>query len=148
MKGLADAARRIDAEDKEESRRAVATGLSAAVRAALPEIERLRHDRIKWISIAAAFSAHGYRQGKDQKPITASRLTAIYHQVLAQEKRSTLPNIPPPDLASSRPCAASAELSAKNATPVDAPEARDLEELIRLARSKEIEQLTTAEITR
>lgn len=64
------------------------TGTTKAVRAALPEIYRLRDDGVQWAVIAAALAAQGVVQGRDRQPLTTNRLTALVRQIEVQaEKR-------------------------------------------------------------
>ena len=63
------------------------TGTTKAIREALPEIYRLREKGMLWSVIAAALSAQGVVQGKDRRPLTAKRLTAIVRQLEQQAER-------------------------------------------------------------
>jgi hypothetical protein len=62
------------------------TGVTRAVRAALPTIRRLRVAGVSWAAIAQAMAEQGVRQ-KGDVPLTATRLTAIVGQVEAQDRR-------------------------------------------------------------
>jgi hypothetical protein len=62
------------------------TGVTRAVRSALPVIHNLRLDNVTWAAIAAAMSEQGLSQS-DGSPLTASRLTAIVSQVERQLRR-------------------------------------------------------------
>jgi hypothetical protein len=73
---------RIEASDGRKG-----TGVTAAVRTLLPEIEKLRAEGVSWADIAAALSEQGIVQGKDRARLTATRLTAIFSQVRSQERR-------------------------------------------------------------
>ncbi|APX85910.1 hypothetical protein BV511_15075 [Methylorubrum extorquens] len=65
------------------------TGATALIRAALPEIRRLRDvDGQPWAVIAAALGEQGVRQGREGKPITADRLIALVLQIEAQIARA------------------------------------------------------------
>jgi hypothetical protein len=61
-------------------------GTTAAVRAALPTIYRLRADRVHWSEIAAALGKQGVVQGKGKNriPITTTRLTSLVRQIEAE----------------------------------------------------------------
>jgi hypothetical protein len=84
------------------------TGATALIRAALPEIRRLRDaEGLPWAVIAAALAEQGVRQGRDGQPITADRLIALVRHVEGQKARATarqagraerpdLPGIPAP----------------------------------------------------
>lgn len=64
------------------------TGTTKAIRAALPEIYKLRDQQVQWADIAAALAAQGVVQGKDRTPLTTNRLTALVRQIeLQTEKR-------------------------------------------------------------
>jgi hypothetical protein len=64
------------------------TGTTKAIRAALPEIYKLRDQDVQWADIAAALAAQGVVQGKDRTPLTTNRLTALVRQIeLQTEKR-------------------------------------------------------------
>jgi hypothetical protein len=62
------------------------TGVTAAVRSALPVIRKLRLAKVTWSAIAAAISEQGLVRS-DGSPLTASRLTAIVSQVERQRQR-------------------------------------------------------------
>jgi hypothetical protein len=62
------------------------TGVTRAVRAALPTLRKLREAGVTWAAIAHAMSEQGVRQ-KGDVPLTASRLTAIVSQIEAQQRR-------------------------------------------------------------
>lgn len=62
------------------------TGVTRAVRAALPAIRRLRSAHVTWAAIAEAITQQGIRQSNGE-PLTASRLTSIVSQVERQERR-------------------------------------------------------------
>ena len=62
------------------------TGVTRAVRAALPTIRTLRAAGLSWAAIAQAMAEQGVRQ-KGDVPLTATRLTAIVGQVEAQDRR-------------------------------------------------------------
>ncbi|WP_018264800.1 hypothetical protein [Methylosinus sp. LW4] len=121
------------------------TGLTAAIRAALPIIENLRSgDKVRWSCIAAAFANQGYTQGRDRLPVTTSRLTAIYSQIRKQERRgasSTPLDVAPrdraPDVKKGR-----LKLSPELDHRVDKspPEIRELEDFIRRSRLADMEQ--------
>jgi hypothetical protein len=148
LTAFVEAALRYEAEHEKNC--ASTTGLTAAIREALPEIERLRKD-VRWSSFAAAFTEQGYTQGRDQRPVTASRLTALYGQAVAREQKRRMPRrsreVRPPGAApeiEARPLKLAPELS----TPIDAstPQTRDLEDSIRQSRLMEIEQLIGEEV--
>jgi hypothetical protein len=65
-------------------------GTTAAVRAVLPTIHRLRADRVHWSEIAAALGKQGVVQGKGENriPITTTRLTSLVRQIEAKVKRA------------------------------------------------------------
>lgn len=148
LTAFVEAALRHEAENEKNC--ASTTGLTAAIREALPEIERLRKD-VRWSSFAAAFTEQGYTQGRDQRPVTASRLTAIYCQVVAPNKRSRKPRasreVQPPS-AAPKIEAGRLRLAPELSTLVGAstPQTRDLEDSIRQARLTEIEQLIGEEV--
>ncbi|XUJ36332.1 hypothetical protein ACQ5SK_15705 [Bradyrhizobium japonicum] len=84
----ADASRLQNERSKSRSSRET-TGTTRAIRAALPEIYKLREDKVQWSAIAAALAAQGVVQGKDQTPLTTNRLTALVRQIeLQNEKRA------------------------------------------------------------
>ena len=65
------------------------TGASALIRAALPEIRRLRDvEKMPWAVIAAALGEQGVTQGRDGRPITEDRLIALVLQIEAQIARA------------------------------------------------------------
>jgi len=80
------------------------TGVTRAVRAALPTLRKLREAGVTWAAIAQAMSEQGLRQ-KGDLPLTASRLTAIVGQIEAQQHRRTVAAAARrrPDLADARP---------------------------------------------
>ena len=83
----ADAAKLQTTQSKSGSSRET-TGTTKAIRAALPEIYKLREQGIQWSVIAAALAAQGIVQGKDRSPLTTNRLTALVRQIERQaEKR-------------------------------------------------------------
>jgi hypothetical protein len=63
------------------------TGSTTAVRAALPEIRRLRAEGVRWAAIAAALAGQGLIQGADRRPLSASRLTATVSALERRERR-------------------------------------------------------------
>lgn len=64
------------------------TGTTKAIRAALPEIYKLRKEGVQWSAIAEALAAQGVVQGKDRVALTTNRLTALVRQIeLQNEKR-------------------------------------------------------------
>ena len=101
------------------------TGATALIRAALPEIRRLRDEEgLPWAVIAAALGEQGVSQGRESKPITADRLISLVLQIEGQlaraeageagrAKRADLaaapsgtaesPSRPPPPAAGSKP---------------------------------------------
>ncbi|WP_371420027.1 hypothetical protein [Tardiphaga sp.] len=83
----ADAAKLQTTQSKRVSMRET-TGTTKAIRAALPEIYKLRDQKTEWSVIAAALAAQGVVQGKDRTPLTTNRLTALVRQIEHQaEKR-------------------------------------------------------------
>lgn len=65
------------------------TGATALIRAALPEIRRLRDvEGLPWAVIAAALGEQGVSQGREGKPITADRLVALVGQIENQLARA------------------------------------------------------------
>jgi len=80
------------------------TGVTRAVRAALPTIRTLRAAGVTWAAIAQAMAEQGLRQ-KGDRSLTATRLTAIVGQVEAQERRRSAAAAPRdrPDLAGAVP---------------------------------------------
>lgn len=80
------------------------TGVTRAVRAALPAIRTLRAAGVTWAAIAQAMAEQGVRQ-KGNVPLTATRLTAIVGQVEAQDRRRSAAAISRgrPDLAGATP---------------------------------------------
>ena len=65
------------------------TGATALIRAALPEIRRLREvEGLPWAVIAAALAEQGVRQGREGLPITADRLIALVRHVEGQQARA------------------------------------------------------------
>ena len=80
------------------------TGVTRAVRAALPTIRILRAAGVTWAAIAQAMAEQGVRQ-KGDAPLTATRLTAIVGQVEAQQRRREAAAQPRnrPDLVSAGP---------------------------------------------
>ncbi|SDO45981.1 hypothetical protein SAMN05216360_12354 [Methylobacterium phyllostachyos] len=91
------------------------TGVTRAVRAALPTIRKLRAAGVSWAAIAQAMAEQGVRQ-KGDVPLTATRLTAIVGQVEVQDRRRDASAAPRnrPDLATSDPTSvARPELTSK-----------------------------------
>lgn len=83
----ADAARLQATQSKSVASRET-TGTTKAIRAALPEIYKLRDQGVQWSVIAAALAAQGVVQGKDRTQLTTNRLTALVRQIeLQAEKR-------------------------------------------------------------
>ncbi len=62
------------------------TGVTRAVRAALPAICKLREAQVTWAAIAEAMTRQGIRQ-RNGEALTASRLTSIVGQVEEQSRR-------------------------------------------------------------
>jgi hypothetical protein len=85
-KRLARDAKRAQARRPDTGIGRETTGVTRAVRAALPVIRQLRAAGVTWAAIADAMSAQGVIPGEG-KPLTATRLTAIVTQVEAQERR-------------------------------------------------------------
>jgi hypothetical protein len=86
-----DASRLQTERSKSRSSRET-TGTTRAIRAALPEIYKLREDGVQWSAIAAALAAQGIVQGKDRTSLTTNRLTALVRQIeLQNEKRAAKP---------------------------------------------------------
>jgi hypothetical protein len=75
----ADASKLQDELSKSPSSRET-TGTTKAIRAALPEIYKLR-------VIAAAMAAQGIVQDKERAPLTTNRLTALVRQIELQNER-------------------------------------------------------------
>jgi hypothetical protein len=86
-KNVRASAHRLQKAQREARAGRETTGVTAVVRALRSEIERLRFERVTWANIAAALAEHGLVQGGESLPLTATRLTAIYSQVCAQEQR-------------------------------------------------------------
>jgi hypothetical protein len=82
----ADAAKLQTAQSTAGSSRET-TGTTKAIRAALPEIYKLRDQGIQWSVIAAALAAQGVVQGKGRTPLTANRLTALVRQIELQDEK-------------------------------------------------------------
>lgn len=73
-----------DAKRLQKARRRLrGDGTTAAIRAALPTIYKLRADGVLWSEIAAALGDQGVTQGSGNRriPITTNRLTSIVRQV-------------------------------------------------------------------
>ncbi|MGY3602752.1 MULTISPECIES: hypothetical protein [unclassified Bradyrhizobium] len=81
-----DASRLQTERSKSRSSRET-TGTTRAIRAALPEIYKLRDDGVQWSAIAAALAAQGIVQGRDRIPLTTNRLTALIRQIEVQNER-------------------------------------------------------------
>ena len=83
------------------------TGATALIRAALPEIQRLREvEGFPWAVIAAALGEQGVSQGREGKPITADRLIALVRQIenqLARAEAGTVGRAGRADLAAPQP---------------------------------------------
>jgi aspartokinase len=82
----ADASKLQDELSKSPSSRET-TGTTKAIRAALPEIYKLREQGMKWSVIAAAMAAQGIVQDKERAPLTTNRLTALVRQIELQNER-------------------------------------------------------------
>lgn len=69
---------------------AATTGASAAVRANLDLIRRLRNDGVRWAAIAQALTDQGVHRLVDGEPhpLTASRVTAIVRSIERQEAKT------------------------------------------------------------
>jgi hypothetical protein len=69
-------------------RRRNGRGTTAAIRAALPTIYKLRSDGVLWREIAEALGKQGMVQGSGKRriPITTSRLTALVRQIEVQNQ--------------------------------------------------------------
>lgn len=64
------------------------TGATALIRAALPEIRRLRDvEGQPWAVIAAALGEQGVHEGQEGRPIGADRLIALVRHIEAQIER-------------------------------------------------------------
>jgi hypothetical protein len=84
----ADASKLQNERSKSRSSRET-TGTTRAIRAALPEIYKLREDGVQWSVIAASLAAQGIVQGQDRTPLATNRLTALVRQIeLQNEKRA------------------------------------------------------------
>lgn len=84
----ADASKLQNERSKSRSSRET-TGTTRAIRAALPEIYKLREDGVQWSVIAASLAAQGIVQGQDRIPLATNRLTALVRQIeLQNEKRA------------------------------------------------------------
>jgi len=67
------------------------TGATALIRAALPEIRRLRDvEGQPWAVIAAALGEQGVHEGSEGRPIGADRLIALVRHIEAQLERDAL----------------------------------------------------------
>lgn len=119
------------------------TGVTRAVRAALPTIRKLRATGVSWAAIAQAMAEQGVRQ-KGDVPLTATRLTAIVGQVEAQDRRRDAAAVRSrPDLAAEpvspvRP--APAPEPPRGPTPADPP-THPTAEAIRRAGLAELNQI-------
>lgn len=72
---------------KSHSRRAT-TGATDAIRAALPEIYKLREQGVLWSEIAKALGQQGIVAGKKRLPLTTNGLTARVTQIEQQYKNA------------------------------------------------------------
>ncbi|ACS39711.1 MULTISPECIES: hypothetical protein [Methylorubrum] len=89
LSALRRAAKRLQAAHDARSDARRTTGATALIRAALPEIRRLRDaEGLPWAVIAAALAEQGVRQGRDGQPITADRLIALVRHVEGQQVRA------------------------------------------------------------
>lgn len=89
LAALRKAAKRLNTAHAERPDARRTTGASALIRAALPEIRRLRDEEgMPWAVIAEALGEQGVRQGREGKPITADRLIALVRQIEAQLARA------------------------------------------------------------
>lgn len=89
LAALRKAAKRLNTAHAERPDARRTTGASALIRAALPEIRRLRDEEgLPWAVIAQALGEQGVRQGRDGQPITADRLIALVRQIEAQLARA------------------------------------------------------------
>lgn len=74
-------------EDRPDRRRT--TGATALIRAALPEIRRLRDvEGQPWAVIAAALGEQGVREGRDGRAISADRLIALVRHIELRNERA------------------------------------------------------------
>ena len=61
------------------------TGVTKAVSTALPEIQKLRSEGVRWAAIAAALAEQGIFEGRNKQPISERRLSALFSQVIARD---------------------------------------------------------------
>ncbi len=61
------------------------TGATEAVSTALPEIQKLRSEGVRWAAIAAALAEQGIFEGPNKQPISERRLSALFSQVVARD---------------------------------------------------------------
>jgi len=61
------------------------TGATEAVSTALPEIQKLRSEGVRWAGIAAALAEQGIFEGPNKRPISERRLSALFSQVVARD---------------------------------------------------------------
>lgn len=81
-------------------RRQKGDGTTAAIRAALPIIYKLRAEGVLWSEIAAALGKQGVTQGSGKKrtPITTNRLTSIMRQIEQEIERADQPKSRQPSI--------------------------------------------------
>lgn len=77
---------RADHEARPDGRKT--TGATTLIRAALPEIRRLRDvEGQPWAVIAAALGEQGVHEGREGRPISADRLIALVRHIEARIER-------------------------------------------------------------
>jgi hypothetical protein len=82
-----DAKRLQEKRSKSHSGRAT-TGATEAIRAALPEIYKLRDQGVLWSEIARALGKQGVVAGKKRLPLTTNGLTARVTQIEQQDRNA------------------------------------------------------------
>lgn len=87
LERLRDHVKSLKAERPESPIGKVKSGATEIIRRNRHELERMHHqDGATWTEIAAGLAAQGVTQG-DGLPITGRRLTALMHNIKAQEER-------------------------------------------------------------